>query len=104
MKKVLDALLLYVKRAWKQLVVLFSLLIVSIISISVSSGIQTDFGKIKVESGVIETEILDSGEKVNIGFKMYIPRRLAKPTNFLQFYAYTDIKMTMKLPLHTLLN
>ena len=57
-----------------------SLLIVSIISISVSSGIQTDFGKIKVESGVIETKVLDSGEKVNIGFKMYIPKE-ASETN-----------------------
>ena len=80
MKKVLEALLLYVKRAWKQLVVLFSLLIVSIISISVANGVQTDFGKVKVESGVIETEILDSGEKVNIGFKMYIPKE-ASETN-----------------------
>ena len=80
MKKVLEALLLYVKRAWKQLVVLFSLLIVSIISISVANGVQTDFGKVKVESGVIETKVLDSGEKVNIGFKMYIPKE-ASETN-----------------------
>ena len=78
MKKVLEALLLYVKRAWKQLVVLFSLLIVSIISISVANGVQTDFGKVKVESGVIETKVLDSGEKVNIGFKMYIPKEASK--------------------------
>lgn len=78
MKKVLDILLSYLKKSWKQLCVLFSLLIVSITCISIANGIQTGWGKIKVESGVIETEILDTHEKVNIGFKIYIPKEASK--------------------------
>lgn len=75
MKKFFEILSQYVKRSWKQLVVLLSLLVVSIVCISVANGIQSDFGNIKVESGYIETEILDSGEKVNIGFKIYVPKQ-----------------------------
>lgn len=80
MKKVFDVLLQYIKKAWKQLVVLLSLLVASITCICIANGIQTDFGKIKVESGVIETRLLDSDEKVNIGFKIYIPKE-ASGTN-----------------------
>ena len=80
MKKMFDVFLQYVKKTWKQLVVLLSLLVTSIVSICIANGIQTNFGKIKVESGVIETKLIDSNEKVNIGFKIYIPKE-ASATN-----------------------
>ena len=80
MKKMFDVFLQYVKKTWKQLVVLLSLLVTSIVSICIANGIQTNFGKIKVESGVIETKLIDSNETVNIGFKIYIPKE-ASSTN-----------------------
>ena len=67
MKKIINALACYIKKAWKQLFVLLSLLIVSTSCIAIANGIQTGFGSIKVESGYIETNILNSEETVNIG-------------------------------------
>lgn len=80
MKKVLNGFLHYVKNSYKQLIILFSLLIVSIICICLANGIQTDFGEITIESGYIETKLIDSDEKVSIGFKIYIPKN-ASSTN-----------------------
>ncbi len=80
MKKVLNVFLQYVKNSYKQLIILFSLLILSIICICLANGIQTDFGEITIESGYIETKLIDSDEKVNIGFKIYIPKN-ASSTN-----------------------
>ncbi|MCI5745346.1 MAG: alpha/beta hydrolase [Erysipelotrichaceae bacterium] len=78
MKKIINALACYIKKAWKQLFVLLSLLIVSTSCIAIANGIQTGFGSIKVESGYIETNILNSEETVNIGFKIYIPKEASK--------------------------
>lgn len=78
MKKFYEVLSTYVNRAWKQLIVLLSLLIVSVICICVANGIQRGFGKITVESGYIETKLLDSDEVVNIGFKIYIPKEASE--------------------------
>lgn len=74
MKKFLEILSNYVKAAYKQLIVLGSLLIVSFTCMGIASGVQSGFGSIKVESGVIETNLIDSETKVNLGYKIYIPK------------------------------
>lgn len=78
MKKVFESLSSYIKKSWKQLVTLLSLLVVSIVCMSIANVIQTDFGNIHVESGVISTKTIDTNLDVHLGFKLYVPKDASK--------------------------
>lgn len=67
----------YFKRAWKQLVAVGALLVSVIISMSIANGVQHDFGNVEIEEGHIETTLVDSASKVNIGYKLYKPKNVS---------------------------
>lgn len=78
MGKIFSGVNNYLKKAWKQLVVLLSLLIVSIMCMVIANAIQKDFGNVKIETGVMSTKLLDSEEVVHLGYKIYIPKGASK--------------------------
>ena len=78
MKKIFQDFGSYLKKIWKQLTVLLSLLLVSLICMLFANFVQNDFGKIKIESGFIETKLIDVDETVSLGFKLYIPANASK--------------------------
>ncbi len=57
----------------KPLIVLACLLLVVIACMTVANGIQTDWGNVRIETGVIETTLLDTDEVVHLGYKLYVP-------------------------------
>lgn len=56
----------------------------------ISQLIETDFGKVDIETGVITTDLGD------ISYKLYIPRQPLLTIKHLLYFSFMDIRMTMK--------
>ena len=52
--------------------------------------IETDFGKVDIETGVIKTDLED------ISYKLYIPKQPLLQIKHLLYFSFMDIRMTMK--------
>ena len=56
----------------------------------ISQLIETDFGKVDIETGVITTDLED------ISYKLYIPKQPLLTIKHLLYFSFMDIRMTMK--------
>lgn len=75
MQRFKEIMLNYLKDAYKQLIVLASLIVVAFSCMAIANGVQSGFGSIRIETGVINTTLIDDeSKKVNIGYKLYIPK------------------------------
>lgn len=74
MKKFCNLLLSYLKNAYKQLIVLLSLLVLSFACMGIADGTQKDFGSVSIESGTIALKLIDEDTPVNVGYKLYVPK------------------------------
>ena len=52
--------------------------------------IETDFGKVDIETGVI---MIDLGD---ISYKLYIPKQPLLKIKHMLYFSFMDIRMTMK--------
>ena len=52
--------------------------------------IETDFGKVDIETGVITTDLGD------ISYKLYIPKQPLLTIKLQLYFSFMDIRMTMK--------
>ena len=52
--------------------------------------IETDFGKVDIETGVITTDLGD------ISYKLYIPKQPLLKIKHMLYFSFMDIRMTMK--------
>ena len=60
--------------------------------------IETDFGKVVIETGVIKTDLED------ISYKLYIPKQPLLTIKLQIYFSFMDIRMTMKQVLPMALN
>ena len=60
--------------------------------------IETDFGKVDIETGVI---MIDLGD---ISYKLYIPKQPLLKIKHMLYFSFMDIRMTMKQVLPMALN
>ena len=56
----------------------------------ISQLIETDFGKVDIETGVITTDLGD------ISYKLYIPKQPLLKIKHMLYFSFMDIRMTMK--------
>ena len=52
--------------------------------------IETDFGKVVIETGIIKTDLED------ISYKLYIPKQPLLTIKLQIYFSFMDIRMTMK--------
>ena len=72
-KAFFDVVWQFVLRAKKPLIFLGSFLMASLLCLGLSHGIQKDWGKVKVTSGMISAKTVD-GEDYSMGYKLYVPK------------------------------
>ena len=56
----------------------------------ISQLIETDFGKVVIETGIIKTDLED------ISYKLYIPKQPLLTIKLQLYFSFMDIRMTMK--------
>ena len=61
------------KTVRKPLIVLMALLIAVLACMGIANGIQHDWGRVRIETGFIETTLVDTADPVSIGYKLYVP-------------------------------
>lgn len=64
---------LFLIRAHKPLIVLGSFLVATFLCVGLGDGIQKDWGRVEVTSGMINSRTVD-GEDYSMGYKLYVPK------------------------------
>ena len=72
---------------------IINLLVLTVLCLSfmaLAHLIETDFGKVVIETGIIKTDLED------ISYKLYIPKQPLLTIKLQIYFSFMDIRMTMK--------
>ena len=74
----------------RNIIILLALTVLCLGFMALAHLIETDFGKVDIETGVI---MIDLGD---ISYKLYIPKQPLLKIKHMLYFSFMDIRMTMK--------
>ena len=74
----------------RNIIILLVFTVISLGFMALAHLIETDFGKVDIETGVI---MIDLGD---ISYKLYIPKQPLLKIKHMLYFSFMDIRMTMK--------
>ena len=74
----------------RNIIILLVFTVISLSFMALAHLIETDFGKVDIETGVI---MIDLGD---ISYKLYIPKQPILKIKHMLYFSFMDIRMTMK--------